>query len=146
MKHPYTMPRLDIIALTPPSINPRTVMDAHFPEGYRIAEAVFYTKEGNLKNQATMDEIDWEKMNTVAHEAAVANENEHPDSSIERDTLIAIRETVHKRPHMFIDKDGTWYSGDMEFSAKESRAKLIKAWETAIQNASPDDLFTHWST
>lgn len=113
----YTMPRLDVVILTPAGINPRIILDAHFPDGYHAGLAVFHTKQGGMKNQATMEEIDWEQTETAAQ----------------------------RLPKIFIDKDATLYSEETENTASESKDKLVKAWETALKTAVPTDFFTHWT-
>lgn len=142
------MPNFDIITISPKDTDPETQINKisdRYTGLCNPGDNIFYTKDGQIVNQAKFENIDWDKMKEVANQKAINNAEESNISDGEKASFIEIRKKVHLRPHSFIDRLGNFYSEeDIAGDVHESLVRFQNEWDTALTNTQSEDTLTHW--
>lgn len=113
---------------------------------YMTGEAIFIKLNGFKSTEAKKKEIDWKKMNQEAYEKA--KKEAEGWSKVDDNDLINVRQKVYMRPHILIDKNGQWFDEESmdNIDVHKSIETYQSTWEKCLNEAGPEDLFSHWET
>lgn len=112
---------------------------------YSAGEPIFINFSGNKVSQAAKKDIDWNKMRIEGYE--IAEKEAEKWQKTDDKEFIEIRYKVNTRPQVLIGKNRLWCDEESfdNFDANKSIRIYEEVWEKMLEEASLEDLFTHWT-